>query len=263
MFNLGDVITHVPSLLPQLLCRGTHIMCVGMPIYVGCRWKQSQRFSVWYFCFYFREVKTQLNHSRSLAACVRMSCSMRAQKDRERKGIRVQDKTTRSECLVDMHSDAKYPVATATTITFTFWNCRILFLLSVKLAKVLQLAQSLHICSLNVKFRCVSWRSSCLKLRWYVPAEAAVLDRCLLFGGRFHFSPRFHDRVCGDSGSCFRGRAAALRGGRDSRRSGSAGHRSDLPGLGPPLEGRRFFGVHEGSGEFVSFLLRSRVRSLL
>jgi hypothetical protein len=183
MFNLGDVITHVPSLLPQLLCRGTHIMCVGMPIYVRCRWKQSQRFSVWYFCFYFREVKTQLNHSRSLAACVRMSCSMRAQKDRERKGIRVQDKTTRSECLVDMHSDAKYPVATATTITFTFWNCRILFLLSVKLAKVLQLAQSLHICSLNVKFRCVSWRSSCLKLRWYVPAEAAVLDRCLLFGG--------------------------------------------------------------------------------
>jgi hypothetical protein len=85
----------------------------------------------------------------------------------------------------------------------------------------------------------------------------------LVIWGRFHLSPCFHDQVCGDSGSCFRGRAAALRSGRDSRRSGSAGHRSNLPRLGPPLEGHWFFGVHEGSGEFVSFLLRSRVRSLL
>jgi hypothetical protein len=80
------------------------------------------------------------------------------------------------------------------------------------------------------------------------------IDACSSSTVPFHSSRRLPDRVCGDSRSCFRRRAAALRGGRDSRRSGSAGHWSDLPGLGPPLEGRRFFSVHEGSGEFAIVL---------
>lgn len=60
-------------------------------------------------------------------------------------------------------------------------------------------------------------------------------------------------RACGNFCRVRRGRASALRGGRDSWRPGAAGHRADLPGHRPPVEGRRVVRVHEGSCEFLEF----------